>query len=190
MLALFPPTHPDGVLIGLISSATVAYRREQKLWGSGSVAKHDTLECDTVPVWGGEASVSEYERSRTMPGSAQMIFDVASDLGRVDSWMPRDLHIRPEDPPAVTVHEDRTGEDFAGLVRAQEDQLRMEWGTRDSGRYAGWLQITGIGPDTSEVTVHLSFFDKAHAPPEGVVEDALEESLARLEEQVRLKAEG
>ena len=125
-----------------------------------------------------------------MPGSAEMIFDVASDLGRVDSWMPRDLHIRPEDPPAVTVHEDRTGEDFAGLVRAQKDQLRMEWGTRDSGRYAGWLQITPIGPDTSEVTVHLSFFDEAHAPPEGVVEDALDESLARLEEQVRLKAEG
>jgi hypothetical protein len=36
------------------------------------------------------------------------------------------------------------------------------------------------------VTVHLSFFDDGHDPGEQAVTDALDTSLRRLEEQVRL----
>ncbi|CAM5689428.1 hypothetical protein [Streptomyces afghaniensis 772] [Streptomyces afghaniensis] len=37
------------------------------------------------------------------------------------------------------------------------------------------------------MTVHLSFFDDSHDPGETMVRDALETSLQRLEEQVRLR---
>jgi hypothetical protein len=91
--------------------------------------------------------------------------------------------------PAVTVHEDRTDEDTSALFRARRDQMRLEWGTRDQGSYAGWLQVAGIGSGGSEVTVHLSFFDEGHDPGEPAVREALDGSLLRLEEQVRLRTD-
>ncbi|MEW9528596.1 SRPBCC family protein [Microbispora sp. NPDC049125] len=129
--------------------------------------------------------MTEFERSRRMPASADHVFDEACDIGRLDLWMPRDLHVQAGEPPAVTVHEDGTGEDARALLRAERDQLRMEWGTRDDDRYAGWLQVAGIADDSSDVTVHLSFFDERHVPPADAVEKALDESLERLAEQVR-----
>ncbi|MCZ9338780.1 SRPBCC family protein, partial [Streptomyces sp. TRM76130] len=93
------------------------------------------------------------------PADAGRVFDQAADAGRLDAWLPRDLHVRVDDPPAVTVHEDRTDQDTSALLRARPEQLRLEWGTRDEGAYAGWLQVAGLEGGTSEVTVHLSFFD-------------------------------
>ncbi|AIS01695.1 SRPBCC family protein [Streptomyces glaucescens] len=134
--------------------------------------------------------MTEYERSRTMPAQPEQIFDQAADVGRLDSWLPSAVHVEPVRLPAVTVHEDRTDEDTAALLRAQPDQMRLEWGTRDQGSYAGWLQVAGIGSGASEVTVHLSFFDEGHDPGEQAVRDALDGSLRRLEEQVRLRVDG
>jgi uncharacterized protein YndB with AHSA1/START domain len=129
--------------------------------------------------------MSEYERSRRISASPEAVFDQASDPEGLDHWLPGDLHVRPEDLPAVTVHEDDTGRDVRGLFRAERDQLRMEWGSRDDGRYAGWLQVAGIGEEESEVTVHLSFFEEEGAPPGDAVDQALDESLERLAGQVR-----
>lgn len=133
--------------------------------------------------------MSEHERARTMPALPEQVFDQACDIDRADTWLPRELHVRPEEPPAVTVHDDHTGRDAAALLRARREQLRLEWGTRDDGRYAGWLQVAGIDSGASEVTVHLSFFDEELAPPDSDVAAALDDSLARLAEQVRLHAE-
>ncbi|MEV7012572.1 SRPBCC family protein [Streptosporangium sp. NPDC051022] len=132
--------------------------------------------------------MSEHERSRRIPAAPELVFDQASDLDRIDRWIPQDLHVRAEDPPAVTVHEDETGRDARALFRAERDQLRMEWGTRDDDRYAGWLQVAGISPQESEVTVHLSFFEEEHPPSDEDVARALDESLKRLADQVRQAA--
>jgi uncharacterized protein YndB with AHSA1/START domain len=129
--------------------------------------------------------MSEFERSRRMPASAEQVFDQACDFDRLNEWLPGDLHVHPEELPAVTVHEDRTGHDARALLREDRDQLRIEWGTRDDDRYAGWLQVAGIDDKGSEATVHLSFFGRGHTPPAALVEKSLDESLARLEEQVR-----
>ncbi|MFJ4675457.1 MULTISPECIES: SRPBCC family protein [unclassified Kitasatospora] len=134
--------------------------------------------------------MTEYERSRTMPALPEPVFDEATDPARLDAWMPRDLHVRVDDPPAVTVHEDRSGTEERGLLRTRQDQLRMEWGTRDDGRYAGWLQVAGLDTGTSQVTIHLSFFEDGAGPAPETVERELDESLARLEEQVRLRVDG
>lgn len=132
--------------------------------------------------------MTEYERSRTMPVPPDRVFAEAADAGRMDSWLPRALHVHVEDPPAVTVHEDRTGADTAALLRARPEQMRVEWGTREAGAYAGWLQVAGIGSGESEVIVHLSFFDDDHDPGPREVTDALDTSLLRLEEQARHSA--
>ncbi|HWM37302.1 MAG TPA: SRPBCC family protein [Streptomyces sp.] len=133
--------------------------------------------------------MSEHERSRTVAALPEDVFEQASDVGQIDTWLPRELHVHPEDMPAVTVHDDDTGRDEPALLRARRDQLRLEWGTREDGRYAGWLQVEGIGSGASAVTVHLSFFDEGHAPPDNEVTVALDESLDRLAEQVRLRAD-
>ncbi|GGS95171.1 SRPBCC family protein [Streptomyces chromofuscus] len=133
--------------------------------------------------------MTEYERSRTMPAQPEQVFDEVANVGRLDTWLPEDLHVQAEDLPAVTVHEDRRDEDTEALLRAQRDQMRLEWGTREQGSYAGWLQVAGIGAGASEVTVHLSFFDDSHDPGAQIVRNALDSSLQRLEEQVRLRVE-
>jgi hypothetical protein len=130
--------------------------------------------------------MTEYERSRTMPAQPEHVFEQAANVDQMDTWLPEELHVDAGDLPAVTVHEDRTDEDTSALLRAQRDQMRLEWGTRDQGSYTGWLQVAGIGSGASEVTVHLSFFDDSHDPGKKAVRDALDTSLQRLEEQVRL----
>ncbi|SEC25131.1 Polyketide cyclase / dehydrase and lipid transport [Streptomyces sp. 2231.1] len=133
--------------------------------------------------------MAEYERSRTMPAQPEHVFDQAANTSQLDAWLPDALHVDAGDPPAVTVHEDRSGEDMAALLRARPDQMRLEWGTREQGSYTGWLQVAGIGSGASEVTVHLSFFEAGHDPGEQAVNDALDGSLRRLEEQVRLRTD-
>ncbi|MFG3496582.1 SRPBCC family protein [Streptomyces sp. NPDC047928] len=134
--------------------------------------------------------MTEYERSRTMPALPEQVYDQVADLGRLEQWLPRELHVHAEEPPAVTVHEDRTDEDTRALLRSRKEQMRLEWGTRDDGSYTGWLQVAGIGSGASEVTVHLSFFDESHDPGGRAVEDALDRSLRRLEDEVRLRVDG
>ncbi|MEU2600066.1 SRPBCC family protein [Streptomyces hirsutus] len=131
--------------------------------------------------------MTEYERSRTMPAQPEHVFDQAAQVDQLETWLPEALHVDAGELPAVTVHEDRTDEDTSALFRARPDQMRLEWGTRDQGSYTGWLQVAGIDSGASEVTVHLSFFDDSHDPGEGAVRDALDTSLQRLEEQVRLR---
>ncbi|MEU1309202.1 SRPBCC family protein [Streptomyces cinnamoneus] len=134
--------------------------------------------------------MSEYERSRTMPALPEHVFDQVNSVEMLGSWLPDDLHVKAEELPAVTVHEDRTGADERALFRADKEQMRVEWGTRDTGNYAGWLQVAGIGSGASEVTIHLSFFDEADDPGGDTVRAALARSLERLEEQVRLRVDG
>ncbi|MGW7658842.1 SRPBCC family protein [Streptomyces sp. NPDC054756] len=133
--------------------------------------------------------MTKYERSRTMPAQPEHVFDQAANLDQLDSWLPDAVHVEPEELPAVTVHEDRTHEDTSALLRSRPEQMRLEWGTRDDGSYAGWLQVAGIDSGASEVTLHLSFLDERHDPGEARVADALDGSLARLEEQVRLRVD-
>ncbi|CAM5236053.1 SRPBCC family protein OS=Streptomyces tendae OX=1932 GN=GUR47_22530 PE=4 SV=1 [Streptomyces tendae] len=133
--------------------------------------------------------MTEYERSRTMPAQPEQVFDQAANVGQLETWLPRDLHVEPEEPPAVTVHEDRTDQDTSALLSARPEQMRLEWGTREQGSYAGWLQVAGLDSGASEVTVHLSFFDEGHDPGRRTVDEALDGSLRRLEEQVRTRTD-
>ncbi|MEV4927624.1 SRPBCC family protein [Streptomyces roseoverticillatus] len=134
--------------------------------------------------------MSEYERSRTMPDLPEHVFDQASVITWFSSWLPDEVHVRPGKPPAVDVHEDRTGLDAPALLHADRERMRLEWGALEGGSgYTGWLQVAGYDTGASEVTVHLSFSGRGHDPGEEAVLGALDRSLARLEEQVRLRVE-
>jgi hypothetical protein len=133
--------------------------------------------------------MTEYERSRPMPALPEHVFDQAANLGQLEDWLPDTLHVHPDRPPAVTVHDEHTDEDRAAVVNPRPDDLRLEWGTRDDSGYTGWLQVDAADTGTSRVTVHLSFADDAHDPGGAAVREALDTSLARLEEQVRLRVD-
>jgi uncharacterized protein YndB with AHSA1/START domain len=132
-----------------------------------------------------ERNVTEYEAARTIEAPPELIFDVAYDPATMDEWLPHDVHVESADPPEVTVTHGPNADRERALVRGDRDQLRVEWGTRDTDEYAGWLQVTGIETKPSEVVVHLSFFDPDNAPPGPSVEAALGQSLDRLAEKVR-----
>ncbi|MBT2446584.1 SRPBCC family protein [Streptomyces sp. ISL-43] len=134
--------------------------------------------------------MTEYERSRTMPALPEHVFDQAAAVDQMDEWLPGELHVHVDQLPAVTVHEDRSDQDTSALLRAQKDQMRLEWGTREEGSYAGWLQVSGLDGGPTEVTVHLSFFNEEHDPGEKAVNEALDRSLERLEELVRPRVDG
>ncbi|MET8338122.1 SRPBCC family protein [Streptosporangium canum] len=133
--------------------------------------------------------MSEHERSRTMPAPPQTVFDQANDLDGLHHWLPQDLHVRAEVLPAVTVHEDSTGRDARALLQADPEHLRIEWGTRDDSRYAGWLQVADSGDGASEATIHLSFLDDEHTPADDDIDHTLDESLRHLADQVRLRTD-
>ncbi|WP_431966005.1 hypothetical protein [Actinacidiphila sp. bgisy160] len=82
------------------------------------------------------------------------------------------------------MHDDDTGRDAAALFRADRTRRRLEWGTREDDRYEGWLQVDRADERTSEVTIHLSFFDESSAPPVDIVDQALDDSLHRLSRMV------
>lgn len=134
--------------------------------------------------------MTEYERSRTMPALPEHVFDQAANVDQMDQWLPAELHVRAEELPAVTVHEDGAAQDTAALLSVRKEQMRLEWGTRDDGAYAGWLQVTGLDAGPTEVTAHVSFFAEEHDPGAQAVNDALDRSLERLEDQVRLRVDG
>ncbi|WP_406179133.1 SRPBCC family protein [Streptomyces sp. NBC_01006] len=134
--------------------------------------------------------MTEYERSRTMPALPEHVFDQASNVGQMDQWLPSELHVHTDQLPAVSVREDGVEDDKAAVLRARNDQMRLEWGTRENGGYTGWLQVAGHDGGPAEVTVHLSFLTGESDPGERAANDALDSSLARLEEQVRLRVDG
>jgi uncharacterized protein YndB with AHSA1/START domain len=131
--------------------------------------------------------MTEYERSRTMPALPEHVFDLVADVDRLDAWFPAELRVAGEDRPG-TVQREGTGEDpSAAPLRVRQDELRLEWGTAERDGRTGWLGVEDLGSGASEVTVHLSIADSGQDPGERAVEAALDSSLRRLEEQVRLR---
>ncbi|MFI8003326.1 SRPBCC family protein [Streptomyces sp. NPDC086010] len=131
--------------------------------------------------------MSEYERARTMPALPEHTFDQATDVDELNAWLPRGLSLDARDLPSVTAHDGATHRDVPAVLHVHSGRMRLEWGSRETEGYTGWLQVTDTGSGVSEVTVHLSFADGVHDPGERAAHAALDSSLERLEEQVRLR---
>jgi len=133
----------------------------------------------------------ELERSKVIPAPAERVFEIASDVERMASWLPTTQRVRADGPDHVHV-EGETGRghyESEGLFRARPEQLRLEWGSEQTGEYAGWLQVAHQGDgSSSEVVIHLSFLEDLDeeyraGDPESL-DSGLGESLDRLAEQV------
>lgn len=134
--------------------------------------------------------MTEYERSRTMPALPEHVFDQAANVEQMNQWFPGEFHVPAGDLPAVTFRERGGATESAAQPRARPDRMRLEWGSGDERGYAGWLQVEDLAGGPAEVTVHLSFLAAELDPGEQAVNEALDRSLERLEEQVRLRVDG
>lgn len=126
----------------------------------------------------------EIERARKMPAPASQVFDVVSDPSRLRDWLPTVQTAAEDGPDLVHLEGERSGHHYEGdsLFRAERDQLRVEWGTRGQGDYAGWLQVYSHDDGTSEVNVHLSFFgDLDHAVRGSRAQEAEDELTSALD---------
>lgn len=128
----------------------------------------------------------EYEKSRMIDAPAETVWAFVSDVENLPRWL---VHTREADQPSPgLVHLERlAGEspyELEGLVNVSSEQRRLEWGSRETGDYAGWLQVYDSDRGRSEVNLHLSFFadqPEAHAGRFGQeVDDEIDASLDRL----------
>ncbi|MGE5765297.1 MAG: SRPBCC family protein [Mycobacterium leprae] len=120
------------------------------------------------------------EESRVMAAPAERVFDIVSDVSRLPQWVPG-ARSADEVEPLVVRLDPHPGSEAEGgdvLFRAERDQLRVEWGSRGSEEYAGWLQVYSRDDGRSEVNLHLPFLDELDSAYQG-------ERLKRVEAQMR-----
>lgn len=125
--------------------------------------------------------MSEYDAERTMQAPVDRVWEVASDVDRFPDWVPG-VEAAAQ-PAADTVDVQRGEREVAGLLRVDADQRRVEWGSRGTGSYAGWLQVHAGSGGVSSVHLHLSFDDVDEDTGDGApadVQATLEEALAGL----------
>jgi uncharacterized protein YndB with AHSA1/START domain len=136
--------------------------------------------------------MTEFEVSRGMPAVGEVVFQTASDPARFAHWLPQQLDVEPTGPDAVHVESEVGGHHEAeGLLRAQPEQLRVEWANEGSDEYSGWLQVADSGAGSSEATLHLSFADAAVQRASGEqVEQSMREALDRLAGEVISRTDG
>lgn len=108
--------------------------------------------------------MTEFEVERMMPANANDVFDLVSDLSRLADWLPGSVTVHPTGETSVHADVEPRHVHAEGQVRAERDQLRLEW-TGDAGPqvdYAGWLQVMPTDEHSSRVALHLSFL--GHQP--------------------------
>jgi uncharacterized protein YndB with AHSA1/START domain len=134
--------------------------------------------------------VSEYERSRTMAAPSEIVFQVASEVETMDRWLPTMTEVEETSPEVLHVEGEVGGQHYEaeGLYAARPEQLRMEWGSRDTDDYSGWLQVADSGAGASEATIHLSFRGEQR-PAADDIEQGLDAALDRLADQVRVRVD-
>lgn len=133
---------------------------------------------------GNDQDMSEYEVTRDMPAGSGAVFDVASDVERLDRWMPHGMDVRPTGGDSVHVSSEEGGHhEVDGLFRAEREQLRVEWANRGTDAYSGWLQIADQDGGSSDATLHLSFSAHGHAEhglKRAEIERSMTDALDRL----------
>ena len=123
---------------------------------------------------------NEFEVSARMPLASDEMFEVASDPGRLDRWMPSELAPR-EQKPGWTAPAMPRSPAWAGHsgIRRSRDQRRLEWSTATDGGHTS-LQIRPAGRK-SDVTIRLCMPDRQEADP--WMQRRLLQALRMLEEE-------
>ena len=133
------------------------------------------------------ATNQEFEASRGMGAGREVVYEIASNPQLVHRWVPALDEVSSDGTDAIHVHGQVGAQevDADGLYRGRPEQFRVEWGSRASNQYAGWLQVYDSGAGSSEVTLHLSFFEaKAPAGLQEMLETSLNQLAGEVESRV------
>lgn len=125
-------------------------------------------------------SRAEYELNRRIAAPREAVYRVVTDVRTLPRWLPEGVSVEPEGPNTLRGHGQTAGHDYAGdgLVDADAEQLRLEWGSRDDDEYAGWLQVYASGPGASKANLHLSFREPSPFAHHGRVDEEVPKRMA------------
>ena len=107
----------------------------------------------------------DYEETTTIQASPQKVYDFVSDVSNLPKYLPTTKGAQPQSGERVRVQGKAGGHsyDADGYFRTNGANERLTWGA-DEDYYSGWLDISGQGDNSSEVTVHITF---TGGPPAG-----------------------
>jgi uncharacterized membrane protein len=129
--------------------------------------------------------MAEHEGSTIVDVSADALFDYLSDVHNLPKYFPRMTSAQPAEGEAVQVTArmpDGQAVEAEAWFRVNAEHHRIEWGSKGSNDYHGWLQVRGQGGPSS-VEVHIS----TERVTDGEVDRGIEETLAAVK---RLVEEG
>jgi ribosome-associated toxin RatA of RatAB toxin-antitoxin module len=104
--------------------------------------------------------MSDYEHSTTVNTEPAKVFAFISDVRNLPKYLPTVQSANSQGQDRVRVRGEAGGHsyDSDGYFRANQESMRMEWGSDGENRYSGWIQVEGpIENSASKITVHLSF---------------------------------
>jgi uncharacterized membrane protein len=134
--------------------------------------------------------MSEHESTVSVAVSAENAFRYLSSVSNLPEFVPHLRGLREDEPGHVFGRVEMEGRSWeaSGFFRADEANRRLDWESDGTPGYGGWLQVTPVGSDQSEITVHLSILSAAseEAPPHpGLAGDRIQRELGGVMERMR-----
>ena len=129
--------------------------------------------------------MAEIDGSRAFEISADALWAVVADPARLADWVPTMRLAQPHGPEVVHVEGESHGHRYSrdSLLRVDEGDGRLDWGTEGDDGYRGSLRVAER-PSGSEVHLHLAVPDDRLGPsPDDAVTEirrGMEEAFDRL----------
>ena len=122
----------------------------------------------------------KFEQTARINANAKKVFDAASDVQKLDKWIPPKLHEK--------LIEDNAG-NFMLAEHARPDQAkkRLTWNDGSPSGYKSWVQINEQGP-ASDVTIHVE--TPASNVTQAEIDKFLVQALGSLDKQVTASGAG
>ncbi|MFC4057356.1 SRPBCC family protein [Planomonospora corallina] len=131
----------------------------------------------------------EYHGTRVLGALAEVAFGTASDLSRLDRWLPEEVSVVPLHDDVVAARwraGDREGEARC-TVSVVPERLRVEWRAEEPAGSSGWLEVEEAGAGSARVDVCLRAAGggtPGEAPDEEAVNALLDRALRNLDREV------
>jgi uncharacterized protein YndB with AHSA1/START domain len=100
----------------------------------------------------------EYERSRRIGAPEDAVFAFLADARNLPTFLPTVRSVELVTGEHVRVHGEGRDGKFTdnGWFHVERARRGIEWGS-DERTYRGWLTVSGLPDDASQVVVHLAF---------------------------------
>ncbi|GAB4457009.1 MAG: SRPBCC family protein [Armatimonadaceae bacterium] len=123
----------------------------------------------------------------TIDAPAKSVFNFIADIRNLPKYLPTTEEAKKQGPERVHVQGEAHGHEYDadGYLRANQDEMRLEWGA-DEGYYSGYMQLKPQnGNGQTDVTVHLTFKEKpsqgGDAPSDADIEEGMRKALESIQ---------